>query len=421
MKYFIKNNYLEHKETIHNFIWRSLQIFGKQGITFFIFIICAKLLTSNEFGVYNYILAAIFFLIIFGDFGISAATSKYVAEYSVTDKDKLRYILFNSLIIIVCLGFIITLVTVLFGSYFLKDKYIYAIYALPLIFLAPISSLYDGVFRGLKRFKELAIISLFVGLISIVFVYFLINSFGLVGALISQNLFYFLLVTVLFFTYGKLYFKLDKGLMKTIGKYSMVIGTSSVGFYLYTRFDILVLGYFGFIEQINSFELFAKINLLLGTLFMIMGQVIAPEITSLISKNEYKKVLKNFIKFVSFGLLLSVLLSIIIYCSLPSIVKIYFPNLFTDEFLQIFSVLIWVFPLNMISGLISQGFTISTGNAKLGLLTIPFGGLNIIMALIFISSFGFIGVAYSSVIVSFISKLVVWFLLYRELSRGENG
>ena len=357
----------------------------------------------------------------FGDFGISAATSKYVAEYSVTDKDKLRYILFNSLIIIVCLGFIITLVTVLFGSYFLKDKYIYAIYALPLIFLAPISSLYDGVFRGLKRFKELAIISLFVGLISIVFVYFLINSFGLVGALISQNLFYFLLVTVLFFTYGKLYFKLDKGLMKTIGKYSMVIGTSSVGFYLYTRFDILVLGYFGFIEQINSFELFAKINLLLGTLFMIMGQVIAPEITSLISKNEYKKVLKNFIKFVSFGLLLSVLLSIIIYCSLPSIVKIYFPNLFTDEFLQIFSVLIWVFPLNMISGLISQGFTISTGNAKLGLLTIPFGGLNIIMALIFISSFGFIGVAYSSVIVSFISKLVVWFLLYRELSRGENG
>src|SRR3989344_5375397 len=100
MKYFIKNNYLEHKETIHNFIWRSLQIFGKQGITFFIFIICAKLLTSNEFGVYNYILAAIFFLIIFGDFGISAATSKYVAEYSVTDKDKLRYILFNSLIII---------------------------------------------------------------------------------------------------------------------------------------------------------------------------------------------------------------------------------------------------------------------------------------------------------------------------------
>jgi hypothetical protein len=31
--------YNKHKETIHNFSWRSLQIFGKQGITFLIFIL----------------------------------------------------------------------------------------------------------------------------------------------------------------------------------------------------------------------------------------------------------------------------------------------------------------------------------------------------------------------------------------------
>ena len=84
----MKNKYLAHKETIHNFIWRSLQIFGKQGITFLIFILCAKLLTPYDFGLYNYALAIIFFFIIFGDFGISAATSKYVAEYNAINKDK---------------------------------------------------------------------------------------------------------------------------------------------------------------------------------------------------------------------------------------------------------------------------------------------------------------------------------------------
>jgi len=104
MKNLIKNKYFQHKETINDFIWRSLQVFGKQGITFLIFILCAKLLTPYDFGIYNYVLAIIFFLIIFGDFGISTATSKYVAEYNVTDKQKLKFILFNSLIIIIGLG-----------------------------------------------------------------------------------------------------------------------------------------------------------------------------------------------------------------------------------------------------------------------------------------------------------------------------
>ena len=60
----------------------------KDGVNFVIFILAAKLLSPYEFGVYNYVLAAIFFLILFGDFGISMAASKYVAEYQATAPDK---------------------------------------------------------------------------------------------------------------------------------------------------------------------------------------------------------------------------------------------------------------------------------------------------------------------------------------------
>ena len=115
MQKLIHKHYQRHKETIHNFIWRSLQIFAKQGITFLIFILCAKLLTPYEFGVYNYALAIIFFLIMFGDFGISTATSKYVAEYNATDKNKLKLILFNSGIIILGLTIIVTILTLIIG------------------------------------------------------------------------------------------------------------------------------------------------------------------------------------------------------------------------------------------------------------------------------------------------------------------
>ena len=156
----IKKHYKKHKESIHNFFWRATQIVGKDGIVFLIFLISARLLTSYEFGIYNYVLAIIFFLIIFGDFGISTATSKYVAEYNATDKKKLKLVLFNSGIIILGLTILITILTLILGPWYLKEKYVYVLWLLPLIFLAPMTSLYDGIYRGLKKFKQLSKISL---------------------------------------------------------------------------------------------------------------------------------------------------------------------------------------------------------------------------------------------------------------------
>ncbi|AFV24721.1 O-antigen repeat unit transporter [Methanolobus psychrophilus R15] len=415
---YLKNCFFNHKETIHNFTWRALQIFGKQGITFFIFILCAKLLTPHDFGIYNYILAVIYLLIIFGDFGISTATSKYVAEYNATDKDKLKLVLFNSIILVIVIATIVALLTILFGRYFLNENYGYVLYVLPMLFLAPISSLYDGIFRGLKKFKELAIVSLLIGLLSISFVYLLVRNYGLVGALISQSLFYMLLVIVLVIIYGKMHIQFDKQLMRSIFNYSVILGITSIGFYLYSRFDILILGYFGYIEEINSFEIFAKIGILMSTLFTIMGQVIAPNMTALATQNKFSIIHKKFLIFVFSSILCSTFFTFILYILLPIIMRLYYPHLLTSEFLEIFAILIWILPLNMVSGLISQGFTVATGYAKLGLLTIPFGVLNVIMALIFISQFGYIGVAYSSIIVSFTNKGITWFLLYRIFKRN---
>jgi hypothetical protein len=77
-------------------------------------------LPDSFFGIYNYALAIIFFLIMFGDFGISTATSKYVAEYNATNKNKLKAVLFNSGIIILGLTIIITILTLIIGPSYLK-------------------------------------------------------------------------------------------------------------------------------------------------------------------------------------------------------------------------------------------------------------------------------------------------------------
>ena len=292
----IKRIYENHKETIHNFIWRSLQTFGKQGITFLIFIISAKLLIPYEFGIYNYVLAIIFFLIIFGDFGISTATSKYVAEYNATDKEKLKLILFNSGVMILGLTVLITILTLLLGKFFLEEKYVYVLYLLPLIFLAPMTSLYDGIYRGLKKFKKLAIISIIVGVVSLSFVYFLIKSYGLIGALIAQNLFYLILFLTLALGYREFSFKWDREVMKKVGRYSFTYGLAIIGNYLFIRFGILILGHYNYIEQIGTYELLNKIFMILVLPFTMLGQVVAPNFSVFSAKKKYR-VIYNKLKF----------------------------------------------------------------------------------------------------------------------------
>jgi O-antigen/teichoic acid export membrane protein len=393
MNNFIKNNYFNHKETIHNFSWRALQIFGKQGLTFFIFILCAKLLTPHDFGIYNYILAVIFMLIIFGDFGISTATSKYVAEYNATDQKKLKLILFNSSVILVSLALIVSLFTVLFGSYFLHEKYIYVLYVLPMLFLAPLSSLYDGIFRGLKRFRELAIISLSVGFVSLLFVYLLVSHYGLTGALISQSLFYFVLVIALFLTYGNLHIQFDKQLMRTIFNYSVVIGFSSIGFFLYSRVDIIILGQYGYVEEIGYYELINQLFKLMYLPFALLGQVLAPNITSYFYKGSISKIITKYISYLKLLLPISILIAILFHFVFPQMINIFLPEYYVEEMLIAIFILSFLIPAKIWGVFQTQGFIVATGFAKIIAVTNLLGGaLNVILDIIFINLIGFTGV-----------------------------
>lgn len=412
MKKLIKNNYLKHQETIKNIFWRSLQIFGNQGITFLIFILCARLLNPYDFGIYSYILAVISLLAMFSDFGISTATSKYVAEYSAIDKNKLRAVLFNSLIIILSLGSIITLLTVFFGRYFLKEKYGLVLYALPLLFLTPIVSLYDGIFRGLKKFKELAIISMSVGLPSTIFVYFLVKNFGLIGALISQSLFYFILALCLFFVYKNLYFQFDKKLIKTITKYSLLIGISTIGYFLYTKADILILGHFGYVKEIGYYELINKFFAILILPFTILAQTIAPNITVYYAKKDYSKIEEKLILFLKRIIPLSILIAFLFYFFFPWLIKTFLSEYFVREMLIPLAILSFLIPAKIWGVFQTQSFIVATGYAKIITIATLIGGvLNVIFDIVFINLIGFVGVFWVTLIIHSLNILIVtiWF------------
>lgn len=408
----IKKIYFKHKETVHNFMWRSLQVLGKGGVTFFIFILCAKLLDPYDFGVYSYVLAVVSLLIIFGDFGISTATSKYVAEFNAIDRDKLKLILFNSLILVFGLGTIVVLFTIIFGDHFLGDKYKFILCALPLLFLVPVSSLYDGIFRGLKRFKELTIIFLAVGILCLIFVYPLVKNYGLIGALISQSLFYLTLVMVLSLRYGNLYCKFDPDLVKKILNYSLVIGVSSVAYFLYSRVDILVLGYFGYIKEIGYYELINKGFGFMFIPFAFLAQVISPNITTHFSKNNHLVVRNKFYFFLKRIVPAAVLIAFLFYYIFPQVIKIFLSEYYVPEMIVAVSILSFLIPAKIWGVFLTQSFVVATGYAKIiAIITLVGGILNVISDIIFIKWLGFTGVFWTTLIIHSLSIIVVniWF------------
>ena len=418
----IKKKYHQHKETIHNFIWRALQVVGKQGITFLIFILCAKLLSPYDFGIYNYVLAIIFFLIMFGDFGISTATSKYVAEYNLTNKGKLKSVLFNSGIIIVGLTILVVLLTIIIGPAYLKEKYVYVLWLLPLIFLAPMTSLYDGIYRGLKRFKQLAIISTIVGFISLSFVYILIKQYGLIGALWAQSLFYLILFIALASGYKEFNFKWNKEVMKEVGKYSLIVGTSLIGYFLFSKISTVLLGYFGYIQEIGYYEIVNRIILLCLLPFTIISQVISPDITIKYSKKKSKIIiLKKYKKYLLLTTVIASILAFGIYLLFPFIIKIFLNEYSSNDLLISMNYLLVILITQSIATIVSSGFAISTGHAKVNMVfLIIFGVINVPLNFLMIKHYGFIGAIYATLIVRLSSDLI-YFYTYYHILKNESS
>jgi PST family polysaccharide transporter len=401
-------------------MWRGIQILAKQGITFLIFIICSRLLDPYLFGIYNYVIAIIFLLIIFSDFGISSATSKYVAEYNSTNPEKLKSVLFSSATLIISLSILVSLVVIIFGKPYLNDKYVYVLCLLPIILFAPLTSLYDGILIGLKKFKKLSIITTIIGSISIIFIYYLISKYELFGALIAQNIYYILLFLSLAFSYRGHERRIDRSIMRDIGNYSLIIGIASIGLLIYGRIDVIFLGHYNYIIEIDYYEIVNKMLLIILTPFTIIAQVIAPDIVKYFARKEYTKIRNKFVKYILLSLCLATIITILFGLSKNFIIANLFPDYNNQTVSYIFNIMLIAFFTQMLNGIIPRGFVYATGHAKLSAnFLIIFGIIHIFMNYFFINEFGYIGIIYSFIITRVVADLSFIFTYWLILKKYE--
>jgi len=243
-------------------------------------------------------------------------------------------------------------------------------------------------------------------------VYFLVKNFGLIGALISQNLFYFALVLTLFFVYRNLFFQFDKKLMKTVFSYSLTIGISTVAYFLYSKIDILILGHFGYVREIGYYELINKSFKILILPFTILAQVIAPNMTAYFAKKNYFVIKEKLYLFLKRIIPVSIIIAVFFYFAFPRLIKIFLSEYFAKEMLISITILSFLIPAKIWGVFQTQSFIVATGYVKIiAIITLIGGILNVIFDIIFINWIGFIGVFWVTLIIHSLSILIVtiWF------------
>lgn len=410
----LKNN----KEFSKNFIWRCVQTFGKQGTSFFLFIIATYLLSKENMGIYNYVFSALYLLTIFADFGISTATSKYVAEYNVVNKDKLKRVLFNTSFIVFLISIVVTILAIIFGPGWFGEYNKYLVYILPLVFLSPLTSLYDGIYRGLKRFKELAIISLIAGGISLVIAYFGTKTLGLTGALLTQDAMYLIYAIILAIRYREWVPKLDKKVILDIGKYSLAFGVATLGYYLFSKVNVLIMGKYGLLEEIATYELLNKIFTFYILPFTILGQVLAPYITEAFTLKKYSKVKNVFLKSLLYFGILSLIFVPVTYFGTKFAVSMLMPQYDTALLAMILLPVTITYAKNVFGAPINSGIIVSTGHAGImTILNIVAGGTNVLLSIWAIKQYGFMGVIWVTLIVQVFFSIILNILYFNKLSK----
>lgn len=429
MKKKLNASYLKHKNTIHDFLWRCLQIFGKQGVVFLIFILCARVLNPIDFGIYNYTVAIVMLVAFLGDFGISTATSRFVSHYSAIGDGKLKLVVFNSLVMIVGVATFVTVGMLLFAPKLFGANYTSVYYLFPLLFLVPISSHYDGIYRGLKMFKQLTLISIIVGVISALIAYFLVKNYGLPGAFLSQGVFYFLLVVALACGYREMVIKWDKKVFLEISKYSIIIGIGSIGYLLFSKIDTLFLGHYGYLKEIGYLEIINKIFGIITTIPLVIATVVGPNIAGLFAHKDYMAINRKLTKYLLYSFFLSVVLSLLFYFFGIYLVRLLSPIYSDEKMLTLIPFFTITLFTSILAGVVPTGFAIYTGHAKLStVFLIVFGIAHFLLNYLLLNQIGFTGLVVSIVLTKVISDLLFIYtyrkaiikLSYKEVTPIHN-
>jgi O-antigen/teichoic acid export membrane protein len=186
---------------------------------------------------------------------------------------------------------------------------------------------------------------------------------------------------------------------------------------MFSRIDIIFLGHYGFIEQINYFEIVNKILMLFLIPTAIFSQVISPDITAIYFKRDYSKLMEKFKKYLLFSLIFSLTSVILIFLFSKLLLSSFLSEYNNQTMINIIYLMLIVFFTQFLNGVIPSMST-ATGHAKLNTaFLIIFGIFHVILNYVFINAYGFMGIVYSIIVTKVLTDSLFIYSYYNILNK----
>ncbi|MES2668568.1 MAG: oligosaccharide flippase family protein [Patescibacteria group bacterium] len=380
-----------------DFVWRSLQVYLKEGAVFILFLLAVALLAPAEFGLYGYVGGFAYLFMLLGDFGIAATVAKLIAEERDAGPEARGSVFWNGLLATLAFTVLSLMAAYLLGSVFLAEHAGLLLYALPAIALSPLASFFDGYHRGLREFKALSIVSLAASAAFIIASVFLVLSYGLPGALLAQAAFFGVFVLGALFLRRDIAFTIDRETSRRIVSYALIVGIGTIGYFLYAKIGSVVLGRAGHLIDAANFELAARLLGIAVIMFSVFGQVIAPRMTAL--RNDAEKLSLSIAGYRKATLLLAVAATVFLAAAITFAIQVFLPAYATGAFFLTFAILASTLPFDLWSVVQRQGILVPLGYA--GVMTtgtLVGGAVLLVLAIVLLPFLGAVAVAVATFI-----------------------
>jgi O-antigen/teichoic acid export membrane protein len=374
-----------------------------------------RVIPKADFGMYALILVITHQFISFCGFGLETTLVKFISSDSKEENNNiffniLKLRIFSTLFFVAVFYFTYQL----FIPYFDVRIISYTIFIIFIFFFGSFTDLMYRVFQGLNLFWKYAIIQTSSAIIRVLLIlfYFLNDTLDLTNLIFIEM--YTVMITLAFqlaLTPWKTLSGQDgKGAStKKIINFSIPIYFNNLFSSLYRRFNLIIIGAFLSPIEVAYYDIGNKIPFALRKMFNSFILVFFPNLSNLLSRGDKvsgEKLINNTLSIISLVLFSMVL---IVYLFKSEIVTLVFSNQYADSAL-VFSLLMLNLALATISTVLGYS-NLAAGYPKVPMKVNIFASIiSLGGAFIMVPEFGFIGAAYSLLIMNIFSQIL--YLLY---------
>ena len=391
-------------KTMRDMQWSFISIATSSLSHLLLRIVLGRELGPSGLGVYTLVFTIYMFGMQFAAFGIGAALTKYVAEFSDNLAKTKEYIssgLIGSFVTGSIMGVFLYLLSEIISINIFRIPEMASllnITALCFPFIA-INKAVLGALNGFRSMKTFAFIDVTLNttvlLSSVFLVLFLdMNVFGAVLGFVIPTIIMGLIVT--FFVRSNFVFPdrtfLQNGILRNVLRFGFyVVLGNSIG-YIYTHIDSLMIGYYLNETDVGLYAVAAIFIQGITLIPSAIQRVNSPIITKNHAKKEYEPIVKLLKNVTLKVFLLSLFLSLFLVVFGKILISIIFEDVFLPAYLPLIILLIGY---TVYSTFMSIGtFYASIGHVELSYKLALFSAiLNIVLNIIFIPRYGIVGAA----------------------------